>query len=124
LTEQDIEEIDTDCWLVSPVIDEVPLNVLKSIVKDGGKRDFVMLNPQGYIRSINDSSGAISLVDELTLYLSDITAINADKQELAALTGGLEGFAAMKFLHSFKGVILYGLFVLRLEQCVQPLKQI
>jgi hypothetical protein len=40
----------------------------------------------------------------LTLDLSDITAINADNQELAALTGGLEGFAAMKFLHSSKEV--------------------
>jgi hypothetical protein len=40
----------------------------------------------------------------LTLDLSGITAINTDNQELAALTGGLEGFAAMKFLHSSKGV--------------------
>ena len=100
LTEDDIEEIDADCWLVTPVIDEVPVNVLKAIVKDGGKNDFVMLKPKGYTRSI----GAISLLDELTLDLSGIKAINADNQELAALTGGLEGFAAMKFLHSSKGV--------------------
>jgi hypothetical protein len=104
LTEEDIGQIDADCWLVSPVIDEVPLKVLKAIIKNGGKRDFVMLNPQGYTRLINYSSGAISLLDELTLDLSGITAISADKQELAALTGGLEGFAAMKFLHSSKGV--------------------
>lgn len=62
-----------------------------------------MLKPKGYTRSINDSSGAISLLDELTLDLSGITAINADNRELAVLTGGLEGFAAMKFLHSSKG---------------------
>jgi hypothetical protein len=103
LTEDDIEEIDADCWLVTPVIDEVPVNVLKAIVKDGGKSDLVMLKPKGYTRSIHDSSGAISLLDELTLDLYGITAINADNQELAALTGGLEGFAAMNFLHSSKG---------------------
>ena len=40
----------------------------------------------------------------MTLDLSGITAINADNQELAVLTRGLEGFAAMKFLHSSKGV--------------------
>ena len=40
LTDDDIEEIDADCWLVTPVIDEVPVNVLKAIVKDGGKKGF------------------------------------------------------------------------------------
>ena len=59
LTDDDIEEIDADCWPVTPVIDEVPVNVLKAIVKDGRKGNFVMLKPKGYIRSINDSSGAI-----------------------------------------------------------------
>jgi sugar/nucleoside kinase (ribokinase family) len=104
LTEEDIQKIQADCWLVSPVIDEVPLDVLKSIVKDGGKRDFVMLDPQGYSRSIKYSSGPISLLDKVTLDLSGITAIKADKQELAALSGGLEGVAAMKYLQSSKGV--------------------
>jgi hypothetical protein len=47
LPEDDIEEIDTDCWLVTPVIDEVPVNVLKAIVKDVGKSNFVMLKPKG-----------------------------------------------------------------------------
>ena len=63
-----------------------------------------LLKPKGYTRSINDSSGAISLLDELTLDMSGITVINADNQELAVLSGGLEGFAVMKFLHSSKGV--------------------
>lgn len=39
------------------------------------------------------------MLDEATLDLFGITAIKADKQELAALTGGLEPFEAMKFLH-------------------------
>jgi sugar/nucleoside kinase (ribokinase family) len=104
LTEEDIQKIQADCWLVSPVIDEVPNNVLRAIVKDGGKRDFVMLDPQGYSRSVKSLSGPISLLDEVTLDLSGITALKADKQELAALTGGLDGFAAMKFLQSSKGI--------------------
>ncbi len=65
LTDDDIEEIDTDCCLVTLVIDEVPVNVVEAIVRDGGKRDFMIPTPKGYIRSINDSSGAISLLEEL-----------------------------------------------------------
>ena len=53
----------------------------------------------------------------MTLDLSCITAINTDNQELAALTGGLEGFAAMKFLHSSKGVR----FVIFTDQSFYPL---
>lgn len=79
------------------MIYEVLVNVLKAIVKDGGKRDFVVLKPKGYIRSINDPSGAISLLDELKLDLSGITAINTDNQELAALTGSLEGVCSNEF---------------------------
>jgi hypothetical protein len=45
----------------------------------------LMLKPEGYTRSINDSSGAISLLDELTLDLSGVTAINADNQELCSI---------------------------------------
>jgi hypothetical protein len=40
LTEDDIEEIDTDCWLVAPVIDKAHVNVLKAIARDGGKKGF------------------------------------------------------------------------------------
>src|ERR687888_1966613 len=104
LTEEDIQKIQADCWLVSPVIDEVPNNVLRAIVKDGGKKDFVMLDPQGYSRSVKSLPGPISLLDEMTLDLSGITALKANKEELAALTGCIEGFAAMKFLQSSKGV--------------------
>ena len=39
----------------------------------------------------------------MTLDLSGITAIKVDKEELAALTGGLEGLEGMQFLQS-KGV--------------------
>jgi sugar/nucleoside kinase (ribokinase family) len=105
LTVEDIQNIHTDCWLVSPVIDEVPPNVLAAVVKDNGKKgNFVMLDPQGYMRVVNSLSGRISLLDDLTLDLSGITAIKADKEELAALTGGLEGLEGMQFLQSIKSV--------------------
>lgn len=110
LTVEDIQTIQTDCWLVSPVIDEIPTNILAAIVKDGGKKNFVMLDPQGYLRSIDpkrissSSSGRILPLDHLSLDLSGITAIKVDKEELAALTGGLQGLEGMQFLHSTKGV--------------------
>ena len=93
----DIREIETDCWLVSPVIDEVPENVLRSIILHGGKRDFVMVDPHGYTRKVN-SSGEITPVDKLSLDLSGVSAIKADKTVLTLLTGGLEGVSAMQYL--------------------------
>jgi sugar/nucleoside kinase (ribokinase family) len=105
LTVEDIQNIYTDCWLISPVIDEVPANVLAAIVKDNDKKkNFVMLDPQGYMRVVNSSTGRISLLDDLPLDLSGITAIKADKEELAALTGGLVGLEGMQFLQSSKAV--------------------
>jgi sugar/nucleoside kinase (ribokinase family) len=105
LTLDDVEKIQTDSWLVSPVIDEVPAEILAAIVKDRGKKNFVMLDPQGYMRVVSLSSGRISFLDNLlSLDLSGITAIKADKGELAALTGGLEGLEGMQFLQSTKGI--------------------
>jgi len=103
LTVEEIRKVQTDCWLISPVIDEVPFDVLTAIVNDRGDRNFVMLDPQGYTRRIC-SSGQISLLDNLTIDLSGITAIKADRGELGVLTGGLEGLAGMQFLHSVKGI--------------------
>jgi sugar/nucleoside kinase (ribokinase family) len=115
LTVDDIQKIQTDCWLVSPVIDEVPANVLAAIIKNGGKRNFIMFDPQGYLRSLSYPSPQlqqpfssfrtpISLVDNLPLDLSGISAIKVDKEELAALTGGIEGLVGMQFLQATKGV--------------------
>jgi sugar/nucleoside kinase (ribokinase family) len=115
LTVDDIQKIQTDCWLVSPVIDEVPADVLAAIIKNGGKRDFIMLDPQGYLRSLSYPSSQpqqsfssscipISLVDNLPRDLSGITAIKVDREELAALTGGIEGLGGMQFLQATKGV--------------------
>ena len=99
ITIEDIKEIETDCWLVSPVIDEVPEDVLRAIILHGGKRGFVMIDPQGYTRTVN-TSGEITPVDKLSLDLSGVSAIKTDKTELTLLTGGLEGVSAMQYLQS------------------------
>ena len=103
ITLDDIEKIETDCWLVSPVIDEVPEEVLRAIIVHGGKGGFVMVDPQGYTRIVN-SSGEITPANKLSLDLSGVSAIKADKRELTLLAGGLEGVPAMQYLQSRTGV--------------------
>ena len=102
LAADEIRGMQVDCWLVSPVIDEVPQDVLAAIKQNRGKRNFVMLDPQGYMRAAG-SDGQVTLKDRLELDLSGITAIKVDSQEMSALTGGLQGLEGMEHLQS-KGV--------------------
>ena len=97
LTGQDISEMKVDCWLASPVIDEVPSGVLEAIKRNRGKKGFVMLDPQGYMRQVGPD-GKIALASHIDIDLSGLTALKADQQELAALTGldGLEGMKAAR----------------------------
>jgi sugar/nucleoside kinase (ribokinase family) len=99
LTADEIRDMKVDCWLASPVIDEVPQDVLAAIKQNRGKKDFVMLDPQGYLRTVG-SEGQVSLRDRLDLDLSGITAIKVDSQEMSALTGGLQGLEGMRHLQS------------------------
>jgi sugar/nucleoside kinase (ribokinase family) len=85
LTTEDIEDIDVDGWIVSPIIDEVPFSVLKEITN---KNRFVTLDPQGYIRKV-DSLGRISENKKIKLDLVGISAIKADEQEFDALNDSL-----------------------------------
>ena len=103
ITIEDIKEIETDCWIVSPVIDEIPYSVLKEIVNDSDNVEFVMLDPQGYIRTTTPD-GRISLLNDLKLDISGISAIKVDPEELSALTGGRKGIEGMQFLQVYKGV--------------------
>jgi hypothetical protein len=48
LTVDDVNHIESDAWIVSPLIDEVPLQVLRIITR---KNKFVMLDPQGCEKS-------------------------------------------------------------------------
>jgi len=103
ITVEDIKEIETDCWIVSPIIDEIPYSVLKEIVNDNNNVEFVMLDPQGYIRT-TAPDGRISLLNDLKMDISGISAIKVDPQELSALTGGRKGIEGMQFLQVYKGV--------------------
>ena len=102
LSADEIKDMKVDCWLASPVIDEVPENALAAIKQNRGKKDFVMLDPQGYMRTIG-TGGQVVLKDRLELDLSGITAVKVDSQEMAALTVGLRGREGMLALQS-KGV--------------------
>jgi sugar/nucleoside kinase (ribokinase family) len=81
LTVDDVSDIDADGWIVSPVIDEVPLEVLTAITEKG---KFVMLDPQGYLRKVGPS-GTISLHRSLDLDWSGISAVKADEDEFKIL---------------------------------------
>lgn len=98
----DIEDMKVDCWLASPVIDELPQDVLAAIKQNSGKKNFVMLDPQGYLRLV-DHKGYVTLKGSLELDLSGIDAIKVDRHEMAALTGGLQGLHGMEALQS-KGI--------------------
>jgi sugar/nucleoside kinase (ribokinase family) len=97
LTVDEVKDMKVDCWLASPVIDEIPSDVLGAIKQNRGKKDFVMLDPQGYLRTAS-SEGQVMLKDRLDLDLSGITAIKVDSQEMFALTGlkGLQGMQALQ----------------------------
>ncbi|MDQ3851765.1 MAG: PfkB family carbohydrate kinase [Thermoproteota archaeon] len=96
---EDIQDMNVDCWLASPVIDELPQDVLAAIKQNRGKKNFVMLDPQGYLRLV-DHKGYVTLKDKLELDLSGINAIKVDDQEMAALTGSLQGLSGMEALQS------------------------
>jgi len=99
ITIEDIQEMEVDCWLASPIIDELPQDVLAAIKQNRGKKNFIMLDPQGYLRLV-DYKGYVTLKDRLELDLSGINAIKVDNQEMAALTGGLQGLGGMEALQS------------------------
>ncbi|HVX01579.1 MAG TPA: PfkB family carbohydrate kinase [Nitrososphaera sp.] len=90
ISEEHVQDAKVDCWLVSPVLDEIPPSTLAAIKQNRGKGDFVMLDPQGYMRRAGPD-GSISFIDRLDIDLAGITALKADRQEMSALTGTVDG---------------------------------
>jgi sugar/nucleoside kinase (ribokinase family) len=84
LTIDDVKHIESDAWIVSPIIDEVPLQVLKTITR---KNKFVMLDPQGYTRRVS-ASGLVSIQRKIALNISGISAIKTDEDEHPILDHG------------------------------------
>jgi sugar/nucleoside kinase (ribokinase family) len=94
---KDIEGTKVDCWIASPVYDEVSTEVMQAIKKNNGSKNFVMLDPQGFMR-IADNNGNITLAENIDIDLAGIRAVKVDQSELSALTGqlGLEGMRALQ----------------------------
>ena len=84
LTVDDVKYIESDAWIVSPLINEVPLQVLRTITK---KNNFVMLDPQGYMRRVS-ASGLVAIRRKIALNISGISAIKTDEDELPILDHG------------------------------------
>ncbi len=95
----DFANMKVDCWLVSPVFDEVSHELFEAIKSRAGPKGFLMLDPQGYLRSA-DSDGKIVIMERITLNLSGVQAIKVDQHEMSALTGGKVGLAGMRELQS------------------------
>ena len=73
--------LDTDSVIISPLFDEIPLDLFEKITNDA---NFVLLDPQGFLRRVN-SDNKIYL-QQTDLNLSGISAIKVSPDELNALT--------------------------------------
>ncbi len=81
---------DADAAIVSPVFDEVSEDTLDAIKENF---DFTLLDPQGYLRRVDDT-GKVFL-EKTLLDLTGITAIKTDPDEAFYLTGLKEKEAMM-----------------------------
>jgi len=103
----DLEQITTDCWIISPVLDEVPYSVLEYLIEHNDN-DFLMLDPQGYTRKL-DTNNKILLNETLDpVFFKNIDAIKLDPKELYCFSGG-DDILALKKL-KLKNNINYAIF--------------
>ncbi len=77
--------LNADSILISPVFDEISNEILMKIKRDA---NFVLLDPQGFLRRKN-SENKIYL-ENTQLDLSHISAIKTNPEELKCMTGGYE----------------------------------
>ena len=73
--------LDTDSVIISPLFDEIPLELFAKIKNNA---NFVLLDPQGFLRRV-DSENKIYL-EQTNLNLSGISAIKVNSDELRSLT--------------------------------------
>ena len=74
--------LDTDNVIISPLFDEISIELFEKIKKNA---NFVLLDPQGFLRRKN-SENKIYL-EQADLNLSNISAIKVNQDELKCLTG-------------------------------------
>jgi sugar/nucleoside kinase (ribokinase family) len=96
---EEIKNVKANCWIVSPVFDEVPLDILKHLVSFDNEEKFVMLDPQGYTRIV-DSNGMVSIRKKMDIPIHKVNGIKLDSQEISCLTDGLQGMEGMKKIRS------------------------
>ncbi len=73
--------LDTDSVIISPLFDEVSLELFEKIKNNA---NFILLDPQGFLRRVN-SENKIYL-EQTNLNLSGISAIKVNSDELRSLT--------------------------------------
>jgi sugar/nucleoside kinase (ribokinase family) len=97
---EEIKNVKANCWIISPVFDEVPLDILQylSSTKMEGNQ-FVMLDPQGYTRAV-DQEGRVSIRKKMDIPIHKVNGIKLDSQEISCFTNGLEGMEGMKKIRS------------------------
>jgi sugar/nucleoside kinase (ribokinase family) len=98
----DIEEIKSaksDCWIISPVFDEVSLDILQYLASAREKNQFIILDPQGYTRSV-DSAGRISIRSNIDIPINNVNGIKLNSKEISCFTNGLQGIDGMKKIHT------------------------
>lgn len=98
----DIEEIKSaksDCWIISPVFDEVSLDILQYLASSREKNQFIILDPQGYTRSV-DSAGRISIRSNIDIPINNLNGIKLNSKEITCFTSGLQGIDGMKKIHT------------------------
>lgn len=97
---EEIKNVKANCWIISPVFDEVPLDILQylSSTKMEGNQ-FVMLDPQGYTRAV-DQEGRVSIRKKMDIPIHKVNGIKLDSQEISCFTNGLQGMEGMKKIRS------------------------
>ena len=89
--------LDTDSVIISPLFDEISIKLFEKITNDA---NFILLDPQGFLRRIN-SENKIYL-EQTDLNLSNVSAIKVNSDELKALTN-LSNLDGIKILQK-KGI--------------------
>jgi len=96
---EEIKKVETNCWIISPVFDEVSVDILQYLTSRREKNQFIMLDPQGYTRAA-DPTGRISILKSMDLPINNVNGIKLDNPEISCLTKGLQGIDGMKKIHS------------------------
>ena len=73
--------LDTDSVIISPLFDEIPLVLFEKITNDA---NFILLDPQGFLRRTNSENKVY--LEQTDLNLSGVSAIKVNSDELKALT--------------------------------------